>query len=199
MGSRIVCFMLLPTDCYEIGLRRFTFSTPDAALPCAARYGIHNAYVQIGREHYSEQPTIGDFGYAHDDPRWPRTCDACGTPFFEDDPWQVVYHQFYRRGDNGALVTLEHAPPGAMWDADYLLPSYAGPDGRSLVLRTPGGDWLIDRSPSGQKGVGGWQRTGEPPKVTARPSIQITNPPGPASGGLPSYHGFLTAGVLEEC
>ena len=188
MGSRIACFWLTPTDTYEVGLRRFAYGERPECR-CGTR--AHDAYVPIGREHYAEQPTTGDFGVPHDDPRWPKVCTRCGFVFLEDDHWQVCYHQFYRRGDTGDLTTLPAAPPGAMWNAEYLLPDYAGPDGQSLVLRTPGGDWLIDRDPDGRKGVGGWKRTGTPPRITVRPSILFT--------GETGYHGFLTDGVLEEC
>lgn len=42
--------------------------------------------------------------------------------------------------------------------------------------------------------VQGWERTGTPPNVTARPSIGMPD----AKGGF-RYHAFLTNGVLEEC
>src|SRR5690349_19716063 len=54
-----------------------------------------------------------------------------------------------------------------------------------LVLRLPDGtDWLIDGlSTNG----GGWIVTGEPPNITASPSIQS-----------PGYHGYLQNGVLTD-
>lgn len=87
--------------------------------------------------------------------------------------------------------TIDPAPVGAMWDADWFAGSAFGglkydryADGVVLCVRTPGGDWLVD----GQSSSGGcWMRTGIIPKVTVTPSIL-----------QPNYHGWLRDGHLVE-
>ena len=64
------------------------------------------------------------------------------------------------------------APAGAMWFAA----------GFGLVVRTPGGDWMVD------SGGGHWTRSGKPPCITVEPTVLIG-----------SYHGRLREGFLEEC
>jgi hypothetical protein len=106
------------------------------------------------------------------------------------------------KGPDGKIYQLRNtekdgvppAPVGAMWDADWFhgMPEFQGPDGLSLVVRTPGGDWMID-APS--ENGNGWDRTGTPPKITANPSIAM----GKTYRGGWRYHGFLRKGFLEEC
>jgi hypothetical protein len=93
----------------------------------------------------------------------------------------------YRRVDTGELHILGAAPVGAMWYASWLvgLEKYDRGSGEVLVVRTPGGDWVVD----GPSNTGGhWTRTGVPPEVTASPSIICGD-----------YHGFLVKGFLEKC
>lgn len=89
---------------------------------------------------------------------------------------------------------LSRAPVGAMWDADYLhgchetsgLVYDRHEDGIVLVVRCPGGDWVVD-GPSNTGGA--WERSGTVPNVTVTPSILQRG----------KYHGFLRDGYLEEC
>ena len=86
--------------------------------------------------------------------------------------------------------TLEPAPVGAMWDADWFagetgshgLNYSRNPDGIVLCVRCPGGDWMVD-GPSSSNGS--WSRTGTVPNVTVTPSIL-----------QPTYHGWLRNGEL---
>ncbi|MGH7715242.1 MAG: hypothetical protein ACREML_04510 [Vulcanimicrobiaceae bacterium] len=91
----------------------------------------------------------------HDDPRWPSKCEACGEPFFTEDPFQLFGRQIYVRPDTGQRFTLEEVAPGAVWDCGWIsdrkkdCPTgsgyMVGPDHRSLCVRTPDGhDWMID-------------------------------------------------------
>lgn len=205
MGSRIQCFMLEPTDRVRLKLRRYNmglkyasgeagfaedcpggpmdghdasklFLAPDGADSWPARLdaeGILNSYQDVAP--------------AREDARWPTTCEQCGHALDPRTHWQVFQELIYRRTDTGSLMTLRDAPPGAMWDAGA--PWDKGPDGRSLHVSLPpnGGldYWCVD-GPA--KGGGSWTRTGEPPLVTANPSILT-----------PRYHGFLRNGWLEEC
>lgn len=194
--SRIRCFFLEPTDQVEMALRRFYgFRKPEAK--CAGKYGYHNADVVIGRGPALECPEVRDGHpvhgdhWPHNDSRWPKAC-ACGYVFTDDDEWQFNPHTLFKRSDDGALVTLQAAPAGAMWDAHWMGESHKGPDGIHLVVKTPGGEWAAD-GPAYSEGKvtheRGWTRTGTAPDFTANPSIHI---PG-------KYHGFLRGGWLEEC
>jgi len=185
MGSVIKCFVLEPSDFAEVSFRRFTYNPG-----CTESWG-HDASVTIGREAYPRSnDQQGDALSEPDksDPRWPTKCTKCGYVFQIDDQWQVFRNRLFTRSDNGELTTIVSAPPGAMWYADWLqnLARYQrSPDGRVLVVKTPGGDWAVD-GPS--RDGSGWNRTGVPPNVTVTPSIIIGN-----------YHGFLTDGELREC
>lgn len=96
----------------------------------------------------------------------------------------------FRRADTGEELTIREAPAGAMWDAAWM--HLKGADGRALMVRTPGGfDWFVDGPATNGPG---WTRSGEPPNVTARPSIGV-----PDHRGAFAYHGFLTDGVLRSC
>jgi len=149
---------------------------------------------------------IGRPAYVHDaiqrgDPRWPRSC-SCGYRFAERDAWQCNVKALYRRSDNGELVTLDKAPAGAMWNAEWA--DYKGPDGNCLAVRVPGGfDWLIDRPTRNVPGAlevarhrrGGkiqkkqaWTRKGKVPAVTVEPGLLI-----PGKGQW-----ILRSGRLEE-
>jgi len=182
--SEITCFMVEPTERASRWLRRFVFNSS-----CSSRTGIHDAQVAIEEAPLvrTERGTfcVNPMEWPHDDPRWPTHC-ACGYEFGENDEWQLNYHPIYRRPDTGEEFTLglHQTPPGAMWYADWSW--HKGPDGRCLVVMTPGGEWMIDAPSSGGNP---WTRTGTPPLVTANPSILI---PG-------HYHGWLRDGKLVEC
>ena len=205
--SEVRCFLLAPTKLGVRSLRRYRSpSSPrDTADSCeASGLGYHNASAVISRRvrlRVSKDGSYGDQGrkIPRTDPRWPKKC-PCGYRFKAKDEWQHCMNMLYRRADNGGLVTLRDAPPGAMWNADWMVSSrkpdqpYVGPDGRSLCVRTPGGDWMTD-GPSYPRGGGesqfpAWTRTGEPPNITVQPSISVGDPE--------RYHGFLTAGVLRS-
>lgn len=134
-----------------------------------------------------------DESVPHKDPRWPKTCKNCGQKFKAKHVWQVFTHHLYKTPD-GKLVTIHPnpqspeltCPPGAMLWVDWVPDDWCGPEGKgSLSVMTPGGIWHIDAPATGG---GRWTRTGEPPNVTATPSILIGT----------AYHGFLTGGVLTD-
>ncbi len=185
----IECFVLMPTDKARTALRRYCSDSS-----CTGRHGYHNASIEIGTRPVVWENNGDGRSYsvveqkpARDDARWPSCC-SCGYVFKDDDVWQLFSELIYCR-DNGEEYTLRDAPLGAMWNADWYPDAWRGPDGISLVVKTPGGDWVVD-GPSSDHGKEGprWTRTGTLPHVTVRPSILI--------GG---YHGFLTNGVLEAC
>ncbi len=95
--------------------------------------------------------------------------------------------------------------PGAMfWRRHELGPN--DPPLPHLSVMTPAGMWCID-CPSSDEPHGYWERTGEPPSVTATPSIQCGTPRPPeapeqapdALGRVSYYHGWLRDGKLIEC
>lgn len=180
----IKCFWLEPTEFVEKTLRRFRFT--DRGYCPSGRSGC-DASVVLGRCAKSDCPSDHGDVWPHDDPWWPKKCAYCGQQFNDGDEWQFNPHLLYRREDTGDLVTLHAAPVGAMWHA--RIPHWdrfkRNSDGINLVVRTPGGDWMVDGPSSNGNG---WERTGQVPNVTATPSIIV----GP-------YHGWLRDGLLVSC
>lgn len=79
-------------------------------------------------------------------------------------------------------------PVGSMfWQPE----AHTGREGRAgrpaphLAVMTPAGLWCIDCPATGSDHM--WDRTGEPPHITATPSINI---------GPERWHGWLTGGAL---
>ena len=182
--SDITCFWLEPVAFARHELRRY-HPSGDAADTCPLPHGYHDARVVIDERAARPLPATLyeelDRDFPLDDPRWPTAC-ACGYVFVADDARQSNHHRLYARSDGGTDTTIEGAPAGAMWDAKWW--PRKGPDGLCLVVKTPGGDWIID-GPS--KNGGGWTRRGTPPKITVDPSI--------LAGW---YHGWLRDGVLVD-
>jgi len=188
MTRKITCYLLEPTEVAEVSLRRFTYSS--SATPCVHEWG-HDAKATIGQMPYPFANQLeGEHtldGVDRADPRWPTHCVACQYEFMPADQWQVGKTRMYRHPGTGDLTVLGQAPVGSMWIASWLKgTSFAkSPDGDVLVVRTPGGDWVVDGPASGG---GWWTRTGTPPNITVTPSIICG-----------SYHGWLRDGQLEEC
>jgi hypothetical protein len=199
--SRHQCFSMEPTTQVRMSLRRYTFAFVDGVVvrDCSV-HGSHDASVEIGDaeadsmpRQYEGSPVHGDL-WPHDDARWPARCE-CGYQFGPGDKWQFNPDTLYRRVDTGELVTQRSAPAGAMRDAASWLRNFksgyiAGADGKMLQCKLPDGIWWTIDGPASNAPPDqlGWTRTGEIPNITARPSILT-----------PGYHGFLTAGFLEEC
>lgn len=131
---------------------------------------------------------------------WPRQCDACGVlfdsfPVRSDMRWRVYRHIMPRivMTDGSQFFTVDKMPVGAMWEVEphkaiegsVYWRQRGG--GMMLLVRTPGGDWNLDRPSHGGKG---WERTGVPPDVTAQPSCQCDPPSG--------WHGWLKDGILSD-
>jgi hypothetical protein len=187
-GGVIQCFLLEPSDQAQESLRRFVWS--GEGQKCPLPHGYHNASAVRGHIAFPLDPKSNGYGMDakdHSDPLWPTHC-GCGYAFADTDQWQYNVDRLWRRVDTGELFTLDDAPPGAMWFAPWYEDTFKGPDGRSLVVKTPAGDWLVDSISSGG---GRWTRTGEAPRVTASPSILFH--------GTPGYHGWLRDGQLVEC
>lgn len=193
----IRCFLLVPVDgvCKRY-LRRYGGS-------CSGAYPYHNAEVEIERGAARAGSDLLDPQHPlRADPRWPTRC-SCGHVFRDDvEPWQLFVQQVYRRADSGEEMTLREAPPGAMWFATWYEdePAYCGPDSRSLIVKTPGGDWMVDSraknctSPQDHEHKC-WVRHGVPPNITVDKNGK-TCTAGAGSIAQQSYHGFLRNGYL---
>jgi hypothetical protein len=194
--SKIKCLWLEPTEFMQLSLRRYRGMKGGESECQASGVNYHNALVVVESmlpkdpEHpngcgLSEHPD-----YPRTDPRWPKTC-ACGYEFKDDDHWQINLHILYGNPEMNGLITIGDAPIGAMWDAWWYNDHYKGQDGKCIVVRTPGGDWIVDGT---ARDGGRWTRTGTPPNITVKPSIGIGG-----EKGKWAYHGFLTDGHLVEC
>lgn len=190
------CFLITPSTRGLEHLRRYV---PSSEAECPVM-GYHDATAILGQVDLPEGSHGGEVScldvphiaeIAADDPRWPRAC-ACGYVFQEKDNRQHQVALLYRGPDdrlyvlNGQRWAKEYVTPaGAMYDADWYPDK--GPDGRCMTVVLPdGAHWCIDGPSSG--GGDGWKRTGEPPNITATPSIQTGK-----------WHGFLTGGQLVPC
>jgi hypothetical protein len=108
----------------------------------------------------------------------------------------------YRRKDTGEFTTIEEAPVGAMWYADWMPTAWKGQDGHALFVKTPGGDWGIDMRASNCTKPDDnvhkcWVRHGAPPDVTVDKN-GLTCAAGAGSIVIGNYHGFLRNGYLED-
>lgn len=222
----IKVFWLEPIELVQVQLRRFTF-TRDKTCRGSKDWGhdaSHVIFEQAPRSAWVEDLPDGchrdrDDLVSHEDPRWPETCEKCGEPFQIDDEWQLNTHQLHRGASDGKLYTLRNCPVGSMWNAAWLADraggAYTGPDGISLHVRTPGGDWNVDGEASnctrkqdqavpGQPGVRRfgrshycWVRHGDP----RTGEIHVDKNGNTCAAGAGSiicgnYHGFLHNGHL---
>lgn len=207
------CFLLEPTDDARRWLRRYV-STDHAAWTCAEGWHEARALIENGTVVPGDHPgTVRDEedveAYAGD-PRWPTHCEqGCGYAFTEDDHRQLFTRRIYRVAavmpgaalQVGEILTLEDAPAGAMWYADWIGEWAQGPDGRSLVAVVPGGhQWMIDGQASnctrpGDRTHKCWVRHGTPPDVTVDKNGE-TCAAGAGSIMANGYHGFLRGGAF---
>jgi hypothetical protein len=195
--SRIQCFFLVPTGVDRLFLRRYKSTSSDDDK-CSV-HGYHNVNKFIATEERTEESCSGDI-HPHNDERWPTHC-GCGYEFTDDDKWQLFREEIYRRQDTGEEMIRSDAPVGAMWDAIWY--GRKGPDGRSLMVRTPGGDWFIDDRASNctmrdDNEHRCWVRHGEVPNITVGKNGHTCRA-GAGSIAQKTYHGFLRNGYLEEC
>lgn len=113
----------------------------------------------------------------------------------------IAQERLWKRVDTGEERMLRDFPAGAMWFADWLEDFHVGPDGRCLVVKTPGGDWVIDSRASNctlpnDKEHKCWIRHGTAPDITVDKNGK-TCAAGAGSIGIGTYHGFLRNGHLE--
>jgi hypothetical protein len=122
--------------------------------------------------------------------------------------------QRFHRTDTGEIFDrLGNCPPGAMWNAHWMLEGITKPggfvlggmppDGRWLVVRLPNGhDWMIDSRCSNctlpdDNAHRCWVRHGEPPNLTVdKNGVMCSAGAGSIQGG--DWHGFLRNGELVQ-
>lgn len=140
----------------------------------------------------------------------------------DDDSGTVAYRQ-WKRVDTGEIKqNIADFGPGAMYYADWLQveahtkwarkengvdveiphPWGVGPDGKVLLVVTPGGSWNIDsRASNCGKPIDNvhrcWVRHGTPPEITVDKNGDTCSA-GAGSIQCGSYHGFLRNGFLES-
>ena len=184
-------------------------------------YSYHTALVWIGtapsgwnaeERHWEHDESVPDVADVILDPRWPAQC-ACGYEFCNCvdpqcviDAYQVFTEQIWQRTDTGEEMTIRDAPAGALWYADWLpVDRWKGPDGKTLVCKTPGGEWIIDGVASNctmpdDADHRCWMRHGTPPDISVdknpEPPFTHTCAAGAGSIQAGSWHGFLTGGEL---
>lgn len=126
---------------------------------------------------------------------------SCGNP---ECPRLGYREDVWVRKDTGEKFVHNDLPVGAMWWAPWFANHYFGFDGKSLVVKTPGGEWLIDSQASNCTRKGDnthrcWLRDGEAPNITVGKNGPNTCSAGAGSILIGNYHGFLRNGYLESC
>lgn len=208
---KIACFWLEPTEVNLSYLRRYSSGWGDCPV-----HGYHNAMLFLDRRPIvltSDGYIDSSAEHPKDDPRWPTAC-GCGYVFADGDAKQLHTEQLFRRLDNGEEMTLRDAPVGALWSAWWLadIPSYRGPDGVCLMVKTPGGEWHVDGRANNCTLKDDdvhkcWVRHGDPRDPlglqTGQPLHVDKNGNTCAAGAgsilQPTYHGFLHHGHLVQC
>jgi len=202
MNGDVRCFWMTPLDRVRVSLRRFTFGLSNPTVPddpCPARGGVdghESGFVVIeandARVRWIDDQADGTHRMrdllAPIDERWPLACVHCREELPPTACRQIWPDVLFSGAPDERLYTRRDMPPGAMYDADeyHAFTEWCGPDGRSIVVVLPDGtSWQVDAPPA--KGDTGWTRTGEPPLLTVRPSVQT-----------PTYHGYLIEGVLSS-
>lgn len=206
--SRIKCFWIEPTQRVARYLR--CYISQSVCSECEGQY--HNVMVRIEDDdavtetrhgHVSTRPARGT--EPPDDWRWPQHC-LCGVPFGAANR-QLFYDRIYFNPETGEEWPLRDVPVGAVWDAfwNHDWPMVCGPDGMSLNVRTPGGDWCIDGRANNctmpEDNVHKcWIRHGSPKDGTLHVDKNgHTCAAGAGSIAMPHYHGFLHNGYLVDC
>ena len=136
----------------------------------------------------------------------PEKCERCGFVFSEMDRSGCSIGATYVRDDTGEeFGHLSKAPIGACWDATWYSDGRRrGPDGRYLIVATPGGHWAIDSRASNCTMKDDdvhycWVRHGCPEDGTLHVDKNgNTCQAGAGSIMCGSYHGFLHNGYLTD-
>ena len=144
---------------------------------------------------------------ADDDPIWPAACDHCGATFTDANASRSSGSRaIMKRADTGEEMP-DKLPVGAVFENDWVadIASYRrGPDGRVLIVVTPGGHWEIDSRASNctmpqENEHRCWVRHGRPEDGTLHVDKNgHTCAAGAGSIVCGNYHGFLHNGHLTD-
>lgn len=116
----------------------------------------------------------------------------------------------YARTDTGEEFLLKDRPVGAIWFAPWLDNCYCAPQLRhTIVIRTPGGDWIPDSQSSNCTMPEDpkcqlhhcWIIEGSLERIESLTVSKNGRTCGAGAGSIliGKYHGFLRGGHLEEC
>jgi hypothetical protein len=193
----VKCFFMDQTIKATRSLRRYS---PDSTCPLGY---YHDAQVVLDvvedkTDLYSRTEDAGsEFS------GWPTTC-KCGYSFTESDECQLFVQSLFRRADNGEMITLRDAPPGAMWYAKWMPENMYWDNKKDmdhLMVRLPDGtDWCVDSRANNctlpdDRLHRCWVRSGIPPNVTVGKD-GVTCSAGAGSIQSPKWHGYLRKGEL---
>ncbi|HEX2515826.1 MAG TPA: hypothetical protein VH257_14055 [Chloroflexota bacterium] len=210
--ASIPCFLLQPTDQFRPYLRVFTFPEEDACPSRGKLFRTleqgHDALLPAGNAppppalprtvSHGARPATAAGAYTDDvsgEQRiwegiaalWPTHC-VCGYAFREHDHRQFYYERLYLRSATGERYVLAETPVGSMWYDDRWghdpSTGWLGPDGRCLVVKTPGGTCYLDREVDGHKVH---LRVGTPPAISVATSLAVGR-----------WRGWLREGALID-
>lgn len=201
----IKCFLIESAELYRLTFRRYgKYGKPENV--CKGPYGTHDAQIfwgHVATDTYdfdNERIWIRDLK-----DRFPVKCETCNYEFAPDDEYQIFKRRLYHRVDkkHSNLFSLEESEVGAIWRAEWYEDNYKGADGKCYVVKTPGGDWIIDSVASNctmpdDKIHKCWVREGEAPNFTVG-KTGYTCAAGAGSILINNYHGFLHGGELVGC
>lgn len=201
--SRIRCFMTVPTRRAALYLRRYCEGSVGGHYHNAmsARFRIVDVELNEEEGWWNVPPQ----NIPHNEEAWPTHCE-CGYEFKDTDIWQEFADRIYEAvaPDVGAWPHSE-MPPGAMFFCHWLTQSFFwdNSEGDCLVVKTPGGEWVIDARASNcmmpdENTHRCWIRHGVPPNITVDKNGHTC---GAGAGSIlqSDYHGFLRNGYLEDC
>lgn len=188
------CIFIEETNEFKIYYRRYSSGSKCKTSTCT-----HDYKEEIDIVVSEKQPASSPI----DIDNTKRNKCSCGYEFTKEDDCQKFVDRVYINKADGKKYTLIDAPIGAMWYADWMNDIFPGPDGRSLCIRTPGGDWMVDSIASNcdkpnNKIHRCWVRHGTPPMIHVDKKGNTCNA-GAGSIGMRNYHGFLHNGELTGC
>jgi ribosomal protein S18 len=138
----------------------------------------------------------------------PTYCARCGNHDFSPEALKKFVSskgRIWERVDTGERADNINAfGPGAMWFADWYCAEDLNLSGPPLMVRTPGGDWMVDSRCTNctlpdDKDHRCWPRVGEAPNITVDKTVGRTCDAGGGSVVHGDYHGFLRNGYLVRC
>lgn len=206
--ARIKCYFLEPTNFYRKTVRRYSYRQSEEILCPNRQPWVHDAELLIADKFESLEQLSSGHTAEIDQLTFPTKCDHCDYLFAPEDERTVNNKIYYKRSDNGELVTMHDAPPGAMWYCPWYEGFYRSQDSdpkNVLVVKTPGGDWVIDSRASNCTRKDDnihfcWIRTGDP--RTGNITVHKNGNTCSAGAGSilqDSYHAMLQDGWLIDC